>query len=200
MVYRCAAEFFRFRTITMIIIINKTAAATPPIMPYILALLFDDDGEGVGDDAGDEEGDVGEGDVGEGDGVGAPAEPNVDGERDGDGEGVAGEGATAGGGQAGALQFTDCVNVGHGAPPLADGVVIVLVCVCVPVVPQVVALHGLRAPHEETEQSIGQGGALQLVLSLSVGHAVPPLADGVVMVRVLVFVPVVPHADALHGL
>jgi hypothetical protein len=139
---------------------------------------------------------AGEGAVGVlpvGDGEGAAALPSVDGDKDE-------AGADAGDEHAGALQGDDCVNVGQGAPLFAGWVVTVLVCVCVPVVPQAVALHGLRDPQADTAQSTGQGGALQGDDCVNVGQGAPLFAGWVVTVLVCVCVPVVPQAVALHGL
>lgn len=107
----------------------------------------------------------------------------------------------AGAGQSGALQGAEFVKGGHGVPPLAAGVVTVRVRVCIPVVPHCVAEHGVNSDQSDTAQSTGHGGALHGADSVSgSGQGVPPFAAGVTTVLVRVCVPVVPHANALHGL
>jgi hypothetical protein len=106
-------------------------------------------------------------------------------------------------GQGSALQ--DCCLVSPftagQVPPYAAGVVTVKVAVCVPAVPQAVALQELQADQLPTPLT-GQGSALQdccLVSPFTAGQ-VPPYAAVVVMVKVAVCVPAVPQAVALQEL
>jgi len=91
-------------------------------------------------------------------------------------------------------------------PPFLAGVLTVRVCVCVPVVPHAVAeqlpefVQALSVQLTGVATGAGTGteqaDALHGTVCVKGGHAIPPFAAGVVIVRLWVFVPVVPHTVA----
>jgi hypothetical protein len=99
-------------------------------------------------------------------------------------------------GQGWVLQGCVSVRIGQGAPPLAAGVITVLVLVITP--PPQVAVHALHALQALTTQSTGQGWVLQGCVSVRIGQGAPPNMAGVITVLVLVITP--PPQVAVHAL
>ena len=72
------------------------------------------------------------------------------------------------------LQVSVSLSEGHGTPPYASWITMVLVRVCVPL-PQV-TVHVSKLDQADTTQSIGQGSVLQTSVSLRLGQSAPPYA------------------------
>jgi len=78
-------------------------------------------------------------------------------------------------------------DVGHAAPPCAACCVIVRVCVCSP--PPHALVQADHSDHALTPQSTGQANVLHGCESSKAGHATPPCAAAVVIVRERICVP-----------
>lgn len=97
-------------------------------------------------------------------------------------------------GQGCSLQDRAWSSAGHAAPPWAGDVVTLLDRVCVPL-PQL-WVHGVQSLNADTTQSTGHGCSLHGCVSFKAGHATPPCAACVVIVRCRILEP--PPHDWLH--
>ena len=91
------------------------------------------------------------------------------------------------------VSLHDCVScsAGHVKPPCRACVTTDRLRVRVPLEQDLV--HAVQLLHVATSQCTGQGPSVQLCVSLSEGHAIPPFCTAVVMDLARVCVPPVPH-------
>jgi hypothetical protein len=96
-----------------------------------------------------------------------------------------------------ACTLQDCciISSGHAAPPLAAATNTDRVADCMP--PPQVAEQADHPDHADTTQLMAHAWVLHAWVCVNAGHGTPPLAEGVMMVRVLVELP--PPHDAVHG-